>query len=123
MAAGGGHLVVATGSRILVPFKKPLHAYLSSNPADTHCFRFSANPLRGALPESGFEATHVNRYLDPDSLVMIAARRSRTAAIPWHGDDWRQVVDFFRRWDRETCHHYPTSAEAGAPSWTESSCS
>ena len=40
-----GHICVATGSRILVPFKKPLSTYFSDNPADLHCFRWSANSL------------------------------------------------------------------------------
>ena len=111
-----GYVVVATGSRILVPFKKPLHAYFSRNPADTHCFRFSTNTLRGALAESGFEVTHVNHYLDTDYLVMIGTHRSRTRSIPWKGDDWRQVLDYFRRWDRETREHYPVNAEQGATS-------
>ena len=36
-----GFLVVATGSRILVPFKKPLSLYVGTIQSDTHSFRFS----------------------------------------------------------------------------------
>ena len=103
----GGHLVVATGSRILVPFRKPLHLYLSTNPADTHCFRFSAHTLGGLMAVSGFRPVHVNRYIDTDYLVMIGERTDRSRPIPWERDDARAVIDFFRRWDKETGDHYP----------------
>jgi hypothetical protein len=98
----GGHLVVATGSRILVPFRKPLNFYLGTNPADTHAFRFSRDTLRGILAVSGFEVTQMNRFLDSDILCMIAQKRDRNAKIAWQGDDYRKVYDFFERWHRET---------------------
>ena len=102
----GGYLVVATGSRILVPFKKPLQLYLSKNPADTHCFRFSAATLNGLFAVSGFEATCVNRYIDHDVMCMIGQKTDRSDEISWAGDDWRQVVDFFNRWHLESKEHY-----------------
>jgi 2-polyprenyl-3-methyl-5-hydroxy-6-metoxy-1,4-benzoquinol methylase len=100
-----GSIVVATGSRILVPFKKPLHLYFSRNPADTHSFRFSANTLRGILAVSGFEVTHANSYLDRDILCMIARKKDISQKIPWQGDDFLQVSDFFDRWHRENVHY------------------
>ena len=103
----GGHIVVATGSRILVPFKKPLHLYLSANWADTHCFRFSANTLQGLMAINGFRVTHVNRYIDTDHLVMIGRKTEKSQSLPWHGDDHRAVVDFFRRWHDDTQAHFP----------------
>jgi SAM-dependent methyltransferase len=102
----GGHVVVATGSRILVPFKKPLNMYLTPNEPDTHCFRFSANALRGALAVTGFEMAHVNRYLDGDFLVMVGRKVPRGTAIAWPKDDWLDVVGFFERWHEETRNHY-----------------
>ena len=110
-----GHVLVATGSRILVPFKKPLHLYIPpppppppppGPPADTHAFRFSANTQRGLLVECGFDVTFTNRYVDHDVLCMIAKRDSRSASIPWQGDDYREVIDFFERWHSETETHY-----------------
>jgi len=101
----GGHVVVATGSRILVPFKKPLHYYLSANPADTHCFRFSANALTGLLAVTGFELAAINRFIDTDYLTVIGRKRPKGTSIPWQGDDWRKVYDFFERWHRETLHY------------------
>ncbi len=109
----GGHLVVATGSRLLVPFKKPLGLYLSHNPADTHSFRFSANALQGLLAKTGFEKAAVNRYLDTDWLVMIGRKTDRSQEIPWKGDDWQRVIEFFNRWHEDTKFYEAELAEQG----------
>lgn len=97
-----GYLVVATGSRILVPFKKTLFDYHGPEPADSHCFRFSANTLMGVLAVCGFESVHVNRYLDSDYLVVVAAKRKKGLPISWKGDDYRKVQEFFERWHCDT---------------------
>jgi 2-polyprenyl-3-methyl-5-hydroxy-6-metoxy-1,4-benzoquinol methylase len=102
----GGHIAVATGSRILAPFKKPLHYYMSKQVADAHATRYSANTLQAILAVSGFRPVSVNRWVDTDYLVVIAARAERGQAIPWRGDDPAAVLDFFRRWDIETQAHY-----------------
>lgn len=102
-----GHVVVATGSRLLVPFKKPLWAYLSRNPADTHAFRFSANTLQGALAVSGFETRHLNRYLDSD--VLCAIGRFAGGDIPWPRDDYLAVHGFFERWHADTALYFATA--------------
>lgn len=104
--ADGGHILVATGSRLLVPFKKPLHYYLSKNPADTHCFRFSANSLRGILAVSGFAPVAINRYVDQDWLVVVARKEAKGKSIPWQGDDPKAMSDFFERWHRDTQTHF-----------------
>jgi len=98
----GGHIVVATGSRILVPFKKPLHYYLNAEPLDIHPVRFSANTLHGILAVSGFEVVATNRFIDHDVLCVIARKREAGADIPWKGDDPTAVMEFFARWDRES---------------------
>src|SRR5207248_541194 len=66
----GGYLTVATSSRILVPFKKPLHYYLNSKASALHPFFFSANALRNLFTNAGFAVEHVNRFIDTDYLVM-----------------------------------------------------
>jgi SAM-dependent methyltransferase len=100
----GGHVVIATGSRILVPFKKPLWAYLSHNSADTHAFRFSANTIQGALAVSGFETAHLNRYLDSD--VLCAIGRPADGDIAWPRDDYLRVHGFFERWYADTTLYF-----------------
>ena len=105
----GGHLAVATGSRILVPFKKPLHLYIDDGVADTHCFRVSANTLCGLLAVTGIETMFLNRYLDSDILMAIGRKTDRSAPIPWTKDDPEAVVDFFERWHEETRQYYPQS--------------
>jgi len=104
----GGHVVVATGSRILVPFKKPLQYYVGNSETDTHNFRFSANSLERLLGLCGFEKQHVNRYIDSDVLCMIGQKNNSPAQLPDQlpSDDWRKVVAFFERWDAETRAHY-----------------
>lgn len=105
MLRPGGHVAVATGSRILVPFKKPLWTYFSANAADTHAFRFSANTLRGVQAVAGFEPAYVNRYLDHD--VLLAVGRRADGPQPWEGDDPLEVWGFFDRWYADTKLHYP----------------
>ncbi|MBI3444663.1 MAG: methyltransferase domain-containing protein [Magnetospirillum sp.] len=102
----GGHVVVATGSRILVPFKKPLGYYFTKVPADTCNFRVSARTLKGLLAVSGFVVEHENRWIDNDFLVMVA-RKARPGESPqWQGDDSDAVLDFFARWHQDTQAHF-----------------
>ncbi|MEK9673578.1 MAG: class I SAM-dependent methyltransferase [Rhodospirillaceae bacterium] len=105
LAKPGGHVAVATGSRILVPFKKPLQYYIGSN-ADVHPNHFSAHTLQGYLAEAGFRMTDVNRYIDSDYLVMVGEKTDRARAIDWPRDDAAAVLDFFERWDKETQGFY-----------------
>ena len=101
-----GYIVMATGSRILVPFKKPLDYYFSKNPADTHSFRFSYNTLRGILAVSNFEVSHVNRYIDSDILCMIARKTDGKKEIRWDKDNYLDVYNFFERWHVDTNMYY-----------------
>ena len=98
----GGHIVVATGSRLLVPFKKPLNMYLSKYPVDLCAFRFSANTLQAFLAVTGFEKHFVNHYIDTDWLCMIGRRTDRSKQIAWQGDDYARVLKFFTRWHEDT---------------------
>lgn len=106
MLNDGGHIVVATGSRILVPFKKPLDHYLSTNHADTHAFRFSCNTLRALLAVTGFEVVDTNLYIDHDVLCMIAKKVSHANSVSWKGDHYLDVCNYFERWHVETKMYY-----------------
>jgi len=100
----GGRVLVATGSRILVPFKKPLFMYLSGNPADSHCFRFSANALQTALAKAGFRTVETNRYLDSDILCILAEKVPESELIPHRTDHPVEVLSFFERWHHDSIH-------------------
>jgi 2-polyprenyl-6-hydroxyphenyl methylase/3-demethylubiquinone-9 3-methyltransferase len=111
----GGHVVVSTGSRILVPFKKPLSFYLGSGtPPDTHCFRWcpphlgraarlaglysarSDSPTAGCPPMKGGMAT--NDWNENDALIMVfsATDVGCTEKLP----SATQVHNFFSDWQR-----------------------
>lgn len=100
----GGKLVVATGSRILVPFKKPLQMYLSKNPSDSHSFRFSFNSLATALGLIGFNIIHHNHYIDNDILCVIA-EKSSDQPLEAKPDNALEVISFFQRWHEESLHY------------------
>jgi 2-polyprenyl-3-methyl-5-hydroxy-6-metoxy-1,4-benzoquinol methylase len=106
MLKPGGSVVVGTGSRILVPFKKPLHMFFSKSPVDTHPVHFSANTLRGLLTSTGFDVSHVNRYIDNDLLIMMGRKQDNVDRHSWPRDDWKAVIAFFDRWHKETQDHY-----------------
>ena len=99
-----GKLLVATGSRILVPFKKALSSYFSKNPADTHCFRYSRKSLGIVLSRTGFFLDEINRWKEDDWLVMVGVLQNwnlpSDRLFGLH-DKASEVVDFFNRWDRE----------------------
>jgi hypothetical protein len=101
-----GFLTVATSSRILVPFKKPLHYFLNPQVSAIHPFFFSANALRNLFGNAGFQVEHVNRYIDTDYLVMIGRALREPSRALLVKDDWREVIDFFQRWHDETRNHY-----------------
>ena len=107
----GGKIVVATGSRILVPFKKPLFTYFSKIPADAHCFRFSANALQAALAKAGFKTVTTNRFLDNDILCVIGEKVADSEAIPSRKDHPLEVLSFFERWHQDSVHYLKDWAE------------
>ena len=72
-----GFIVISTGSRILVPFKKPLHYYVGDSALDTHPTRYSKNTLSLILQKNGFKVYFVNRYIDQDWLCIIAKKTKR----------------------------------------------
>lgn len=101
-----GFLAVGTSSRILVPWRKPLHYYLNPEVRSIHPFFFSANALRNLFASAGFEVEQVNRFIDTDYLVMVGRAAGEPAALTPVKDDWRAVIDFFGRWHEETQKYY-----------------
>jgi len=100
-----GHICIATGSRILVPFKKPLDYYFGKYPVDTHCFRFSANSLKNLLEVTGFELVKINRYIDSDILCVIAKKRNGYKDPELTFDNYKGVAAFFERWHEESQYY------------------
>ncbi|MFA5087947.1 MAG: methyltransferase domain-containing protein [Candidatus Omnitrophota bacterium] len=102
----GGHVVVATGSRLLVPFKKTLEEYLGKTPQDTHAFRFSAKTLRGLMKISDFAAVHENHWRDHDVLCVIGRKTEEKLGKAFEGDHYLEVYNFFERWHVESKMYY-----------------
>lgn len=94
-----GRLVVATGARIFVPFKKPLSSYFSKNAADTHCFRWSGNSLRRAAHMAGYTEFSINNCAQSDWMVAIAGK-PYSGAIDVRGprDNPTDVLEYFQAW-------------------------
>jgi hypothetical protein len=100
-----GWVVVATGSRILVPFKKPLSKYLNKDiPADLHCFRWSMNSLTGTGVIAGMRTIKVNPHQECDWLV-VAFQPSNVVlepvpGLPYFHDDPNTVLAYFDMWSK-----------------------
>ena len=89
-----GILVVATGSRILVPYKKPYSAYFGNQPPDLHCYRWTRNTLALALSMAGLGMTETNDYHQNDVFLMVAEHDDGFH----YGDHPPDIVKFFRSW-------------------------
>jgi SAM-dependent methyltransferase len=97
-----GRVIVATGSRLLVPFKKPLSTYLGDNAPDLHCFRWSVNTLHAAFRKAGLVPCRENPYAECDWLVVSAIPAGDTppskTQLPY--DPPQDVANFFKDWQR-----------------------
>lgn len=101
-----GRLLISTGSRILVPFKKPLKYYIpKDNPIDVHPFHFSANSLKTLLNNYGFGDFILNRFIDSEYLCIIAKKLKVKNSKKKMCDDPKKVHEFFRRWHKESSHY------------------
>ena len=95
-----GRLIVATGSRILVPPRKRMSAYFSRTPADTHCFRWSARTFELAAHRAGLQLDAENDWQQNDVLLKSFRIADPAAGEPI-GDDPHAVLDYFQNWARE----------------------
>lgn len=97
--APGGHVVVSTGSRILMPFKKSLRFYLPQAidyPHDTHCYRWSDNSIKRAFQSAGLGYKKGwNDYFNRDEMICVAVHGGETAET---NDDPQLVKEFFQDW-------------------------
>lgn len=97
-----GYIFIQMGSRILVPFKKPLGTYFSMLPQDDQPYHFSISTLQGVLAKCGFKIVHTNNYWDEDLMCVLAQKRPKNERIEWTADNYKEVVDFFERWHDES---------------------
>jgi SAM-dependent methyltransferase len=93
-----GKVIVATGSRILVPYKKPLSCYLGDNPPDLHCFRWSRRTLEAAMRKAGLWVDRCNPYMECDWLVMSGTPISLAKMDSPPFDPPADVDRFFTGW-------------------------
>jgi 2-polyprenyl-3-methyl-5-hydroxy-6-metoxy-1,4-benzoquinol methylase len=106
MLKPGGHLVVAEGSRILVPFKKPLNMYFGHQLVDLHPYHFSANSLSNLLKVNNFKIENTNRYIDSDILCIIGTKTDIESEYKFEVDEYVKILNYFDRWDKETNFYY-----------------
>lgn len=97
--APGGCVVVATGSRILVPFKKPYSSYFGKLSPDLHCFRWSVASLRQAFAKTGMSFQAWNDFEQNDVLLMTASPDD--LVVPGWRNEPQAVVSFFRSWKEQ----------------------
>lgn len=104
-----GLVSVATGSRILSGYRKPITSYFNLElPADLHCFHFAPKTLRWALAMHGLsEDTTLNDFKQNDVLVGIARSGEPRTAKQLDVFEWgdplastypNAVVLFFKDW-------------------------
>jgi SAM-dependent methyltransferase len=97
-----GRVIVATGSRILTPFKKPLSTYLGDNAPDLHCFRWSITTLAAAFAKAGLKMERINPYMECDWMVAAAVPLPEGTPVKPHlpFDPPQDVANFFKDWQR-----------------------
>ncbi|MFL2679732.1 MAG: class I SAM-dependent methyltransferase [Alphaproteobacteria bacterium] len=101
-----GVILIATGSRILVPFKKPLQNYIPKKTnLDIHPFHFSANSIKALLNNAGFKSLIYNRYIDTDYLCVIGRKKGKKPKKIKFCDDPKEIKFFFSRWHNESLNY------------------
>jgi len=96
-ASRADYVVVSTGSRILVPFKKPMRHYFGKEKPDLHAFRFSRNSLARAMWRAGLAVEHENDWMDRDEMILVGRK---TLSDQPKKDDFQEVQDFFAKWQK-----------------------
>lgn len=90
-------VVVATGSRINVPFKKPLNEYLGKESPDLHAWRWSRLSLERAMFLAGLEVVDENDWQSRDEMILVARRGGSKAPVT---ENPKTIQKFFDEWER-----------------------
>mgnify|MGYP001166392432 CR=1 FL=1 len=74
-----GKILISESSRIMVPFKKPIHNFFNKKlkTENTHPWFFSFKSLSNLLEVSGFRVINFNRFYDENDLVVLAEKRNK----------------------------------------------
>ena len=56
-----------------------------------------------------FEVGYTSRYIDSDALCMIGLKSEKAEKFTAAHDDYREVIDVFNCWDRDTQTHFANS--------------
>ncbi|WP_415300325.1 methyltransferase domain-containing protein [Candidatus Pelagibacter sp. Uisw_134_02] len=100
-----GLLIISESSRILVPFKKPIHNFFvsSHHTQNTHPWYFSYNSLSNLLEICGFRIIKFNRYYDENDLVVIAQKKNKKSHNPKIKiDNYNMLNKFFKEWEKNS---------------------
>jgi len=89
---------VATGSRILVPFKKPMKSYFGPNNPDLHAFRWSRKSLEFAMWRAGLTVIEENDYVERDEMILVGRKLPLTRRP--ETDDPEEVQAYFDLWQK-----------------------
>ena len=94
-----GYLLVGESSRILVPFKKPIHNYfnIKKRTGMWHPWHFSFNGLVNLLKVNKFKVLYYNRYYNEDNIFLIV-KKSNNKINKFEVDNYKHVVNFFQDW-------------------------
>lgn len=94
-----GLVSVATGSRILSGFRKPITSYFNPDlPADLHCFHFDIIGLSEALIVHGLSPIKWNDYRQNDVMLELAGRSVIRRPVP--SNDPAHARGFFKDWQK-----------------------
>lgn len=98
----GGQLFIMMGSRIMVPFRKPMGTYFVTLPHDVQPYHFSISTLQHLLAKCGLQVEKVSNYWDDDLLCVLARKMPKGHKIAKMKDDYKEVAQWFERWHAES---------------------
>lgn len=97
-----GYVFIELGSRIMVPFKKPMGTYFSTYIQNYQPYHFSLASLQKLLAKCGFVIEVTNNYWDDNLMCILAKKVPLDEKIVCENDNPKEVFEWFQRWDTET---------------------
>tara|TARA_Y100001970_G_C14154171_1_gene814547 strand:- start:668 stop:1573 length:906 start_codon:yes stop_codon:yes gene_type:complete len=97
-----GHIMIEMGSRIMVPFKKPMGTYFSTHSQNYQPYHFSISTIQRLLAKCGFVIKQTNNYWDDNLMCVIAKKVNLEEEINLITEKPEDVFAWFERWDIES---------------------